>query len=401
MTITPTAPVPVPAVAPAGGPDSGDSQPGDFLSLVQQALAGTPGGTPGAAAASSGAGPEGQDQPSADGATGPGDQAAALAANGLAVLPVPVAAVLPTPDASGTSASAGGPGDASAAAVGASTPSATPSASLSATQPAIQLLARASAGADTLATGAASSGAQAADEAGPGGDTAEAAVNVPVDAPAPTSATTSHSGNGSGSTDQGASQSAPPAPTVVAPVAVTTPTATTPGAGATTAPAGAPVTGQVFPEVTSLVSRGDGTHRITLTLKPEALGEVRVVMTVRDGAVHVRLAGGHEAHQALLAGSPELSRLLEQAGATETRIVVRDLSGAVAPTTGGSRTDQGFDLGQGLGAGTNRSQDEHAGTRAEQQATDGSHHTTTPGAASPRTVEPATRTRTSGVDVTM
>jgi hypothetical protein len=167
------------------------------------------------------------------------------------------------------------------------------------------------------------------------------------------------------------------------------------------------VGGQVFPEVTSLVSRGNGTHRITLTLKPEALGEVRVVMTVRDGAVHVRLAAGHEAQQALLEGSTELSRLLERAGATETRIAVRDLSGATAPTTGtstGSDTGSGTgpDLGQGagLGAGDDRSQDQHAGTRAEHEATDGRHISSTTGASAPRPVQSVTRTP-SGVDVTM
>jgi flagellar hook-length control protein FliK len=150
----------------------------------------------------------------------------------------------------------------------------------------------------------------------------------------------------------------------------------------------------VFPEVTSLVSRGEGVHRITLSLKPEALGEVRVVMTVRDGAVHVRLAAGHEAQQALLEGSPELSRLLEHAGATDTRIVVRDLFAAAAPTAGSSSTStggagHGTDLGQGQGldAGSGRS-----------HAMDGS---TTGGATTPRSAQSATRTRTSGVDVTM
>jgi hypothetical protein len=205
-----------------------------------------------------------------------------------------------------------------------------------------------------------------------------------------------------------AANAAGPAPT----------TGVTPGAptGAPApAAAHAPVTGQVFPEVTSLVSRGDGVHRITLSLKPEALGEVRVVMTVRDGAVHVRLAAGHEAQQALLQGSPELTRLLEHAGATDTRIIVRDLFGAAAPTTSststgsnagsstGTGTGPGPDLGQGqgLGAGGNRSQDQHAGTRAEHLATDGRHDTTTGGATVPRSAQPAARTRMSGVDVTM
>jgi flagellar hook-length control protein FliK len=157
------------------------------------------------------------------------------------------------------------------------------------------------------------------------------------------------------------------------------------------------VTRQVFPEVTSLATRGDGTHRITLTLKPEALGEVRVVMTVRDGAVHVRLAAGHEAQQALREGSPELTRLLGAAGASESRITVRDL-----PATAEAPTDASPDLG----TGGDRPQDQHAGTRAHDPAMDGTHDGTrhrrgATGATPPRSNEPVTHTRAAGVDVTM
>jgi hypothetical protein len=168
------------------------------------------------------------------------------------------------------------------------------------------------------------------------------------------------------------------------------------------APTAAPqhVTRQVFPEVSRLVSRGDGTHRITLDLNPESLGEVRVVMTVRDGAVHVRFAAGHEAGRALLDGSAELNRLLGAAGASETRIVVRELSAASLPTTS---TADGTLAGQdpGLGSDRHRPHDEHAGTRADTPATDGMHDRTTAGANPPRSIQPVTRTRTAGVDVTM
>ncbi|MDQ6523496.1 flagellar hook-length control protein FliK [Nocardioides sp. LHD-245] len=92
---------------------------------------------------------------------------------------------------------------------------------------------------------------------------------------------------------------------------------------------------QVFPEVTRLVTSTPtdrpGTHRITLTLQPEHLGEVRVTLVVKDGAVQVRLAGaagdpaGSAAvHRALSSGIPELQRLLERSGATEARVLVRD-----------------------------------------------------------------------------
>ena len=188
----------------------------------------------------------------------------------------------------------------------------------------------------------------------------------------------------------------PPPAMHVAPASAAAPAHAAPPTGPAAGPA-AHVTRQVFPEVTSLVTRGDGTHRITLTLKPEALGEVRVVMTVRDGAVHVRLAAGHEAQQSLLEGSHELSRLLESAGASETRVVVRDLGTPPTPTAAGPALSQGL--------GDPRPQDQHAGTRAQHPATDGTNDTRTnrgtTGANPPRSVEPVTRTRIAGVDVTM
>ncbi|WP_158296487.1 flagellar hook-length control protein FliK [Nocardioides albidus] len=99
---------------------------------------------------------------------------------------------------------------------------------------------------------------------------------------------------------------------------------------------------QVFPEVTRLVSSTPtdrpGTHRITLTLQPEQLGEVRVTLVVKDGAVQVRLAGnagdaaGNAAvHRALSSGVVELQHLLERSGATEARVVVRDPFATPAP----------------------------------------------------------------------
>ena len=384
------------AVLSAGsGPADGSAPNGaaDFLAAILQAL------TPEGATDGSGAGvPAAPDVPGTD-ATAPDATGAAAALDAAALglvapLVPPVVAVVAVPGA-------GVPGEASADQVGVAGVGAAPEMpgdpgiSAGTASPAL------SAGA--LAAPQASGGRGArghanvatGTDAAPTGTTGDIRMSGDANTPPTTTGAPVEATSTGTPTDTGAGQGGQPGFAV--PVTAAGPTASGP---AQAAPA-APVTGQVFPYVTSLFSRGDGTHRITLTLKPEALGEVRVVMTVRDGAVHVRLAGGHEAHQALLEGSPELSRLLEQAGATETRIVVRDLSGAVAPTTGGGSTDQGFDLGQGLGAGSNRSQDEHAGTRAEQQATEGSHHTTTPGAASSRTVEPATRTRTSGVDVTM
>jgi flagellar hook-length control protein FliK len=153
------------------------------------------------------------------------------------------------------------------------------------------------------------------------------------------------------------------------------------------------VAGQVFPEVTRLVSRGDGTRRITLQLSPEALGDVRVVLTVRNGEVQVRMSGGEQAQQALLSGAPELHRLLDVAGATSSQIQV----GSQSSTSLDQHTPQRDAHGQGA------LHEEHqghrtAGTRdGDTSARDGAPRGTHPHPAT----NPGTRTRTTGVDVTM
>jgi flagellar hook-length control protein FliK len=156
--------------------------------------------------------------------------------------------------------------------------------------------------------------------------------------------------------------------------------------------------------VTRLVAAGNGTHRIRLQLEPEALGEVRVVLTVRNGEVHVQLSAGDDAQRALLEGAPELRRLLELTGASDTKIVVRDLSSGSASGTGttpaptGQAGDGSGRAGSGdVGQGGDRSQHQHAGTRGGSTAREG----TNDGAVPPRLVQPATGTRSAGVDVTM
>jgi hypothetical protein len=198
----------------------------------------------------------------------------------------------------------------------------------------------------------------------------------------------------------------PPATATAAPVTATLP-ATTP---TVTAPAA--ISDQVFGEITGLTSRGNGTHRITMKLQPEALGEVRVVLTVRDGAVHVRLAAGQEARAALLDGSPELRQLLEHAGATETRIVVRELpasavAAAPAPASQPAQQTPTTDTTStpvNAGLTGDRSPDRHAGTRADHLATDGDDTTRGHRTGGRRDVTPirsVTDSRTTAVDLTM
>jgi len=174
---------------------------------------------------------------------------------------------------------------------------------------------------------------------------------------------------------------------------------------ATTVSAAPAITDQVFHQVTSLASGGgNGTHRITMKLQPEALGDVRVVLTVRDGAVHVRLAAGQEARAALLQGSPELKQLLERVGATDTRIEIRQLPAAavnaVPQTPATDTTSTGY---AGLNGG-DRSPDRHAGTRADHLATDGDDNTRGNRTHAPRDVTPIRSVASShlaGLDLTM
>lgn len=133
------------------------------------------------------------------------------------------------------------------------------------------------------------------------------------------------------------------------------PAASAAGAGAGEAAsngfASNPITDQVFGQVTRLVSRGDGTHRLTLRLHPADLGEVKVVLTVKDGAVDVTLSAGAAARDALREGSPQLRALLELAGASTGQVTVRDLAtGAVT-----SSTQAGQQQPAGTGADQQRS----------------------------------------------
>jgi hypothetical protein len=126
-----------------------------------------------------------------------------------------------------------------------------------------------------------------------------------------------------------------------------------------------------------------------------------VTLTVRDGEVHVRFAGGDQAQRALLEGAPELRRVLEMTGATETRVVVRDLAGGLAPGSPNASPSPAPGGGGGggdtpaPGQGHAGTPDQHARTRGGSTARDG----LTDGATAPRP-EPARRSPR-GVDLTM
>jgi flagellar hook-length control protein FliK len=59
----------------------------------------------------------------------------------------------------------------------------------------------------------------------------------------------------------------------------------------------------------------DGVHRLTVHLNPVELGPVSVLAEVRDGEIHLQLAGSTEiGRQALLTALPELRKDLHHAG---------------------------------------------------------------------------------------
>lgn len=174
----------------------------------------------------------------------------------------------------------------------------------------------------------ATAGRPAAKQTQPGSTPAEpTAVAAVPDAPvqladAPPRAATEH-----------AARLADPTPAVGAPTVTAAVTATAPATpqptsapAATPGPAGAPVLQQVAPALARVASRGDGVHRMSLTLHPADLGEVRLTVTVRGGHVDVQIAAGREARDLMREGSGELRHLLESVGRTAGAITFRDLT---------------------------------------------------------------------------
>ena len=170
----------------------------------------------------------------------------------------------------------------------------------------------------------------------------------------------------------------------------------------------------MFPEVLRVSGNAVGTQRVTVKLNPESLGEVRVVLTSRRGGLEVTLAGGEDARRALTEGAPELRRLLESVGRTDSRILIRDLPAGAVPTPGTTatavptvRTDLTTDLSGGtfggFGGTAGQSGGESPDREAPRQQTPGST-TATDGTLT--ATNPSRRTETvtrghAGLDVTM
>jgi flagellar hook-length control protein FliK len=74
----------------------------------------------------------------------------------------------------------------------------------------------------------------------------------------------------------------------------------------------------------------DGTHSMTVVLRPDNLGPVQVQVTLDNGVVDLTLRGAHDhGRDALLQALPDLRRDLQSAGLTCSRLDVdRDTGGS-------------------------------------------------------------------------
>ncbi|HEY9564880.1 MAG TPA: flagellar hook-length control protein FliK, partial [Nocardioides sp.] len=148
-----------------------------------------------------------------------------------------------------------------------------------------------------------------------------------------------------------------------------------------------PVTTQVVDRIAEMVTSAGSTgeaHRVTLKLQPEALGDVRIVLTVRDGAVHVQLSAHEAAARTLVEDSPELRRMLDLLGTPDARITVRE----VGTSHGGSWLSNQADQ-QATGQSNNDSNG--------QRERDGQHNSTDSNNDQART--PGRSTATDGTDL--
>ncbi|ABL80278.1 MULTISPECIES: flagellar hook-length control protein FliK [unclassified Nocardioides] len=441
MTTTPIGPPPVAVADPniPGAPGStADGTTGDaFLALVQALLDAGP--VPQPVGASTAAGGHGTPADAADDASAsePTDETAAaidpdlvpgLAPNLVPVIVAGLTIPVPITVARSSSGPASGPTVAAADAitgVGAESstsalPVASPGAGPAATAPAAT--APATTAPATTAPAATAPAAPAPARSLPAEPPVSAlpgdpAADAPLAEPGALAARADRGTSDTGPRTQSTAGVNPTAATATPLAAASAPVA------ATSAPAGAPastassaVAHQVFPEVVRLTTSSDGPQRVTIRLNPESLGEVRVVLTQRQGGLEVSLSAGTEARRALADGTPELQRLLDAVGRSDARIVVRDGTGLPVASSAPSAGTSGQAGTQQPGAGSQWSTDLSGGawTGADRnggEATGGHGRSTRPGSSNatdgiPDATTPSRRPATvtgarSGLDVTM
>lgn len=127
-----------------------------------------------------------------------------------------------------------------------------------------------------------------------------------------------------------------PAPSP-APVGPPAPAAVSAAPAAAAAPPATPaaLAQQLVEHVSSLSQGPDGTHDLTIELRPATLGLVRLEITLEDGTLHVRVHAEDPASRRLLAQSmAELRTALTGAGIDAGRLDVGDPGGRDHPSGG-------------------------------------------------------------------
>jgi len=103
------------------------------------------------------------------------------------------------------------------------------------------------------------------------------------------------------------------------------------------------VAAQIAPFVTALRHEPNGTHQITVLLHPADLGQVQIVVELRDGTVNLQMSGSHDAARDVLnSAMPQLRRELTDSGLLVGRT---DVLSQDSGTAGGSFTGGAFSGG--------------------------------------------------------
>lgn len=113
------------------------------------------------------------------------------------------------------------------------------------------------------------------------------------------------------------------------------------------------VSEQIVSAVVPLHGRGDGRHEVTLELRPDHLGTIRVEVTVEQQTVHLALhATEPETNRLLAAALPELRTSLADAGLTAGHLEVgSDSAGTAGQWRNPSRTGENHDSAAAAGRG--------------------------------------------------
>jgi flagellar hook-length control protein FliK len=154
-------------------------------------------------------------------------------------------------------------------------------------------------------------------------------------------------GNAAGTTGAAPDASSFAAAAANASVAPAAPVAVTTAVAPTAAPDRTPShAAQLAQHIVPLKNGVDGVHRLTVHLNPVDFGPISVTAEVRNGEIHVQLAGATDAgREALRAALPELRQELEQSGtSTLSMDAGHDRGQGATPERGGrnhSRSPEG------------------------------------------------------------